>query len=212
MSDVSFDDLLPETDQSAAVAPPAAPDSGDLLEQAKRDYPILAAPGFQMTQSPPHGDNKLEFWPAGEEGTADRPRPKAFDLGKPGIEVFDKGVRPVDIMGDVASHYLKDNDPVVSQAYKSFESSLTPQQQSTLRDQYQWAQQNEGEKRPFDEWAKTVGLPAAFRGYLFDQWPKDFNDKFYTPEQRSELDKVMQYLKSQRPAPPAAAPGFGAPQ
>lgn len=75
---------------------------------------------------------------------------------------------------------------------------MTPQQNAILQDQYDYAQKNEGETGSFDDWKDRAGMPGFFRGYTFQQWPKDFNDKAYTPEQRQKLDKLMNYFQGSK--------------
>ena len=127
-------------------------------------------------------------------------------LDKPGLEIRDPTTRPIDVLGDITSHHLINTDPVVKQAYDKLQSSITPQQQSVLQNQYEYAQKNEGETGSFEDWKSRAGMPGFFRGYTFQQWPKDFNDKVYTPEQKADLDGVMTYLKSPRIPLPTGAP------
>ena len=135
----------------------------------------------------------------------DRPRPSGLPLNKPGLEIRDPSTRPIDILGDIASHHLINEDPVVKSAYEKLQSSMTPAQQDILKDQYEYAKKNEGEDRSFEEWKTVAGMPGFFRGYTFQQWPKDFNDKAYTPEQRADLDKLMGYLSKGGKSPDNAA-------
>lgn len=173
-----------------------------VYDEARKQYPILDTLGMQFKNNPGGGEGFLEFWPGDEEGDATHPRPKEFAPGKPGIEVYDPKTRPIDIIGDVASHYLAQSDPVVSKAYGDFEGSLSDAQRAKLQEQYAYAQQNEHEQRPYEDWYKASGLPAAFRGYTFQQWPQDFSDKFYSPEQKKALDGVLEYLRK----PPVTDP------
>ena len=41
-------------------------------------------------------------------------------------------------------------------------------------------------------------MPGLFRGYAFEQWPKEFNDRVYTPEQKQMLDEMVQHLRKTR--------------
>jgi Spy/CpxP family protein refolding chaperone len=97
----------------------------------------------------------------------------------------------------VTSHQLVKNDPQVQQHYQSFVNSLTPEQEQRLNSQYEHSVQNFGETRPFEQWKEISGLPAYFRGYAFQQWPEDFNERAYTPEQRAKFDQMLQYLKGE---------------
>lgn len=173
------------------------PSSFDLASQ---QYPILKKLGIQFKSSIGQGKsgNLLEFWKPGEPGDKSSPRPGDIPLKSPGVEVFSDKVRPIDILGDVVSHHLMETDPKIKKTYDVFEKSLTPRQESVLQHQYEYAQQNQDEKRPFDEWRKETGLPAMFRGYAFQQWPDEFNQKVYTPEQIKLFDTMMQYLQGQK--------------
>lgn len=174
-----------------------APESQpSLLDQTASEYPVVGRAGMQFKNNPGGGKGYLEFWPAGEKGDEGHPRPPEFALDKPGVEVYDQNTGTKDIAADVASHHLVNTDPVVGAAYRQFAASLTNQQKTTLQQQYQWAEKNEGEDRSYSDWLRSTGLPAAFRGYAFDQWPQEFNDKFYTPEQKKLLDGMVDYLKT----------------
>lgn len=167
---------------------------GDVFDAAKRQYPILQKSDIAYKSTPREGPNKLEFWPAGEPGSPESPRPKDFPLNKSGVEIYSKDVRPIDVLGDVVSHQLIKTDPKVSDTYKKFEASLTPEQNARLADQYEHAKTNGGETRSFEKWRETSGLPAYFRGYAFKQWPDEFNKVAYTPAQTKMLDGMMSYL------------------
>jgi hypothetical protein len=172
-----------------------------LLEAAKKEYPILDQYDIGYKYSPKQDIEKyggLEFFPSDEPGSPERPRPKEFPVGKPLVEVYDPKTRPIDMLGDITSHYLIYEDPEVKQYYDQFQNSLNIGQYDRLRNQYQFAKQNFGEKRPYEQWYETSGLPGYFRGYAFQQWPEDFNEIAYTPEQRAMFDKMMQYLKGSK--------------
>ena len=164
-----------------------------LLDQAKKQYPILNKVPMQFAYQPkdvkaPEGA-MLESYLPGETD-----RPKSFPLNQFGMAVFSPKTTPKDILGDVVSHYMIQNDPTVKAAYESFLQGLTPQNQSFLQELYKEAQVREGEKRSFDEWTKMTGIPSMFRGYMFDQYaPAEFS-KAYTPEQIAAFDKLKTYL------------------
>jgi hypothetical protein len=171
-----------------AAAPPS------LFEQAQQQWP-RALGGVLYKETPRQGDAILEAWPPGEPGTEDRARPQDFPIDKYGIEVFDRErTRPADILADVTSHFLIENDPRIKDYYSTFVASMTPDQKARLHEQYEYAVKNEGEDRSEADWTRTSGLPAWFRGYAFGQWPKEFTDKAYTPEQRAMFDDMMKYL------------------
>lgn len=178
-----------------ALPPPLPrPRPPTVFDKASAEYPILKSMGLGYTQSPVRSDAMLEFWPPGEPGAPDMPRPRTLPLGQPGIEVYSDKVRPIDIMGDVASHYMVTSDPVVARTYKAFTNSLQPWQEQNLRGQYEYARKNEGERRSYSDWKERSGVPAYFRGYAFQQWGDDAS-QFYTPEQLQILDAMMGYLK-----------------
>lgn len=174
---------------------------GNLLEQARSQYPVLKNYDYGYVENFRPNAGFLEHWDPGEAGVAptsenslDSLRPKGLPLEKPGLEIRNPATRPIDILGDIVSHHLVNTDPTVKAAYEKLQASLTPRQQDILKDQYDYARKNEGETGSFDDWKTRAGLPSFFRGYTFQQWPKEFNDKAYTPEQRADLDKLMGYL------------------
>jgi hypothetical protein len=166
------------------------------MSQAAQEFPILRDLSVGYKESFGKGQGYLEFWPADETGTSDAPRPQEFPMGTVGVEVYDPKTRPIDIMGDVASHHLIQTDPYVKKAYEVFETSLTGDQRARLQDQYEYARRNEGERRPFNEWYEHSGLPGYFRGYAFDQWENAA--ELYTPDQRQLFDNMMDYLRKPR--------------
>jgi hypothetical protein len=196
MAGSSFSDMLagPMLQQAQAEAPPAG-----VMDQAYQQFPILKDVPLVYKESPGKGGNNLlESWPPGEEGDKDYPRPKEFPLDKLGVENYSPKTRPIDILGDVVSHHLVNTDPQIQRTYSAFQKSITPSQEDLLKEQYKYAQQSEGEKRDFDAWKESTGVPALFRGHAFQQWPSDFNKRVYTPQQRELLDKMMMYLQGQQ--------------
>ena len=167
-----------------------------LLEAARQEYPILKDYEIGYKYAPRQDAGYLEFWPKDEEGSTDFPRPKEFPIGTIGVEVRDPKTRPIDVVGDVASHYLIYEDPRIKSYYDQFQRSLNPGQYDRLRNQYQFAQQNFGETRPYEKWYEMTGLPGYFRGYPFQQWDQEFNETAYTQQQRQMFDEMMQYLKT----------------
>lgn len=166
----------------------------DVFEQAKEQFAVLRGLDIDFKRSPGRSGEILEFWPADEPGSPDRPRPADFPLDRVGIEVFDDNTRPIDVMGDVASHHLIETDPRVRSVYQRFRGSLTDNQRQRLRAQYQHSVQNFGERRSFEEWREMNGLPAYFRGYAFQQW--DNPEDLYTQGQIEMFDDMMQYLRT----------------
>ncbi len=168
-----------------------------LMDQTKSAYPMLNNLGVQFKETPSANRGYMEFWPPGETGAPDAPRPKEFDLAKPGVDVYRKDTQPKDVMGDIASHYLNSNEPVVTKNYQDFRMSLTGKQMKIIKDQHKWSQENEGETRNFKDWFETAGLPAVYRGYAFQQYPAEFIDQFYTPRQKALGDQLIKHLSSQ---------------
>lgn len=165
------------------------------VDQAIKDYPILSKIGLRGVES--YGSNApggLEFWPENEPGTLDYARPKDIPLGSIGVQIFSDKVAPKDVLADVTSHHFVKNDPVVSDLYNQFLGSLTEAQWKRIQGDYEYAKQNEGEQRSFGSWLGTTRLPAYFRGYTFQQWPKDFTSRVFTPEQIDIFDKVRDYV------------------
>lgn len=163
-----------------------------LLSKAQQQFPYLSGKNMSVLYTPSSSEQRqLEFYPPGEAGSPSEPRPAQLPLSQPGIQVFNQNVRPIDILADYVSHYAVSNDPKLQQWYQQFQSSLNPE---IMKQRYVYAIQHEGEKRPFDEWMKMSGVPAYFRGYTFNQWPQEFNQKAYTPEQIKLLNTVRQYL------------------
>jgi hypothetical protein len=177
--------------QPSFSAPSAAP---NVLQQAQQQWPILNQYNLQYKSTPRTDRGFLEFWPPNETGTPAAPRPKEFAPGQMGVEIYKANTRPIDVLGDVVSHYMRQNDPRVKGYYEQFAKSITPEQEQRLREQYQHAQQREGEQRPYAQWREMSGLPAYFRGYAFQQWSPEFNAQAYTPEQRQMFDAMMSYL------------------
>lgn len=173
------------------------------MQSAGQQYPILKNLNMGVINTPMPGDNRmLEFWPPDEPGDAQFPRPKQFPLGKPGVQVISPETKPSDIAGDVVSHYLVNTDPKLKGMYDQFAQSFqTPEAQARLREDYKWARANEGEKRPFDEWATTTRIPDYFRGYVFKQWPEKAYGEMYSPDQRGLLDQMSSYIGGTGEAP-----------
>lgn len=192
MSDSVYQDVTSKQNEFQSLMQKAQPDA---FTQALSSYPVLSKLNIGHIYSPNQNTaNMLEFWSPGEEGDKSSPRPKELQLDQPGVQVFSGKTRPIDILGDVVSHYMVNTDPKIGKYRDDFEKSLNDDQKARLKEQYDWSVKNEGEERPFSEWYKTSGLPAYFRGYAFKQWPDDFNEKGYTKEQKAMFDDMMKYL------------------
>jgi hypothetical protein len=165
-----------------------------IWQQAQKQYPYLADKNIDFAYTPGQGRGYLEFYPPGESGSPEYPRPSQLRMDRPGVQVFDPRTKPIDILADYVSHYGVNQDPFLAQRYQQFTQSLTPRQQEILRQQYQYYQNDPQfqERRPFEQWAKISGLPAYFRGYTFNQW--DQPEKMYDSQQLKMLDEVRKYL------------------
>jgi hypothetical protein len=156
-----------------------------LDEQAYQLYPALRNYGFQFIDSRGSADaggRMSETYPADE---TDNPMP-----GKPTIQQFNPSMSPHDFLGETL-HVLPKVDMFIGKAREAFVQSMTPKQQEQLQQQYEHAQQNEGEVRPFSQWRDVSGIDAWFRGNIAKQWP----DEMYTQHQLDLFDKVKKYLQ-----------------
>jgi hypothetical protein len=173
-------------------------------EQALQMYPKLSSVPISYKES--LTDNKdvpfLEFWPKGESGSPNRPRPKEIDPNKLGVEVYKPTTRPEDVAGDIVSHHMVNTDPTLKKIYSDFEKSLDDGQKKDLKRQYvdeviRMNREDPKEKTPtYKEWYDRSGLPSLFRGYTFKQWSPQEIKEAYRPDQLQMLDKVNEYLKS----------------
>jgi hypothetical protein len=198
---VSDDSDAPQVNVVKPPPDPSTSQSPNLLQQAQSQYPVLKNYDYGYVENFQPNAGYLEHWDPNDAGVAptspeslDRLRPSDLPMDKPGLEIRDPTTRPIDILGDIASHHMVNDDPVVKGAYQDLQNSMTPAQQDILQDQYDYAKKNEGETGSYEDWKQRAGMPGFFRGYTFQQWPKEFNDKAYTPEQRQKLDKLMGYL------------------
>lgn len=161
----------------------------DVLGQAKKAYPYLANSGLVGISGQDGGTRKLEYWPRGEPGNAQYPRPSGIPMNSVGVELFDKNVSPKDILADYVSHEAVTSDPKLQALYQEFAATVP---EETMRKRYEYHKANLGEQRDFETWKERSGMPEYFRGYTFDQWPDA--RRFYSPQQLQKLDQVRQYL------------------
>ena len=160
-------------------------------------YPRLKSLDYGYKESPQtEGDNRqLEHWTAGEPGDEKYPRPSDLPLDKHSIEVFNKNIKPSDVAGDIVSHHLVNEDPKLKEINKEFESTLSSSTGKTaLRELYAEALRG-GEDRNYKQWLDQTGKAQYLRGYAFDQFPKESQDKFYSTKQKAILDKMKSYLQ-----------------
>lgn len=165
------------------------------LSEAKRLYPYLQDKDFDYVEN--LTDDKkagyLEFWEPGDEGPPDGSvkRPEGIGIDRMGIEVRNPKTRPIDILGDYASHEGIYSDPKLKDIYDRYTSTLTDEQ---LKVKYEYEKKNYGEDRPFEQWAERSGKPGMFRGYTFDQFSEEEINEAYTDEQKAILDEARKYL------------------
>ena len=173
----------------------------DLHSLVQQQYPMLGGVNFGLVNSPTANSdgNMLESWPQGEPGEPGYERPAELPIDQFGVQVFDQGTTPRDIAADIVSHYLVNTDPNLKLDYQAFEQSFnTPEGQDRLRQDYSWARNNAGERRPMSEWARIDRIPAYFRGAVFQQWPG--SEKSFSPDQRTILERMKAYIHSPRKA------------
>lgn len=139
----------------------------------------------------------MESWGAGETGNESWPRPAALPINKDGVQIFaNEKVKPLDMAGDVAGHFYMNKDspnynPEIGKLYDDYVKSLNPEM---MMARYEYAKKNFGESRPFDVWLNSSGAPSMMRGYVFRQWPEEFNRKVNSPAQIQMLDQIISKL------------------
>ena len=167
------------------------------MYQLYRSKPQLAQTPivFQKPNEQLAGGAGLESWPMGEEGGS-IPRPAGLPIGRGGIQMGRGQVSTNDALADFASHIGNNPnepafDPKLASIYSKFSQSLDPE---FLKMRYKDDVVNRGEDRPFETWASSSGIPALFRGYTFNQWPDEFNNKVFSPKQKSIMDEARTHL------------------
>ena len=177
----------------------------NVFEQALNQYPVLktANPVGLISTNTPDGENMLESWKVGEEGTKERPRPMAFPKDQLGVQIFSPKTTADDVAADIVSHHLVNTDPILKDTYNQFASSVTADQKNFLMGDYEnevkQATLSGKEKPPaFDQWLQQTGIPSAFRGYAFNQYkPEDQKEFGYTDQQKQLLGGVKTYLRGE---------------
>jgi hypothetical protein len=122
----------------------------------------------------------MEFYPADE---AYNPNP-----GRPTVETFSGDVSDKDVLGEIFSHLLPNIDPDFRNARAEFVKGIDSKQKKILFGDYK-AQVRSGlaKDKSFDDWLQTNGGDAFFRGYIADQYPKEF----YRPDQVQMFSQLM---------------------
>ena len=163
----------------------------NLWKSAQSKYPILKNFDVQYAYRPPDYDPAIhggvEFLSPDETE-----RFEGMPVGKIGIAVYDPKTSEIDLLGDMVSHHMVNEDPKVKGVYDEFVKTLTPEQWAELKAEYAYEnpEAKPGEVTLPQDWIDRVGYPSAFRGYLFNQWPTDQ----YTNEQKKLLDTLKPYL------------------
>jgi len=185
-----------------AVVPNTA---SEFKRRAEKEYPYLKEKDVNVAYNPDRKLGYLEFYPPGETGSPEFPRPEQFPMNESGIDVRSPKTTSKDILGDYVSHYGIYSDPVLIENYQQVEESLTDKQKDFLKRQYNDYQRGyyvdenntkvslgEPESRPYEDWLKMSGLPGLYRGNLFNQWQN--SEDFYTEEQLDLFKKAKEYL------------------
>ena len=167
----------------------------DLYNEAQKAYPYLRNRDIDYVYNPDDNPKSgyLEFWEPGDEGPPDGSvkRPAGISLDKYGIEVRKEATRPIDLLGDYASHLGVQHDPKLKKIFEDYSASIDEKQ---LKDRYAMEQERYGENRDYDLWKERSGIPGLFRGYTFDQFPDNVKAREYTPDQMKILDRAKEYL------------------
>ncbi len=198
LSHVGAPSGVPFAPSAPNVLPPTIPfapiPTRNSVQAAVAQFLALRNLGLHSAVSLGAEPYKLEFWDKADPGSVKEPRPDSIPLGAIGVELFNKHVKPISVLADVASHYMIHTDPTMKRYYQQFLKSVTPEQLARTHTDYKWAQKNLGETRPYAEWLQKTRLPAYFRGYTFGQWPEDFTSRVFNKQQIELFDQVRKYL------------------
>ena len=156
----------------------------EIEQRLKAKYPIFA--NIEVTdkrESGVAGQRKLEFY-----------HPEDSPTGKPLIEVFDQSMQGVELENAILGDMLH-NAPYVNENFAKLRNKLkqtrTPEQILVDKQAYEIAKTKHGEQRSFDKWMEYSRLDAFVRGYAVKQW----NENYYTNEQKLMIDTMMDELK-----------------
>ena len=181
----------------------ASPQKAGLLnsfQQAEANWPRFKEANLAYTKSPNDGSGrKIEAWDEGDKGGFKMRgetlyRPEGLPLNQRGIEDFGDNTPPLDLYGDLVSHYsVNEEGSELRKKYLDFTGNVPME---TMQNRYGHAQAEAakyGEKiAPFDEWNSRSGMPEYFRGYTFNQWPNA--EEMYRPEDLEKLDSIKGLL------------------
>jgi hypothetical protein len=203
------DDPTNVSAQTSQPLPMPPPDPGaQLWQQTVKQFPALKNYPIDFAFTPKEGGDMLESYPPEEED-----RPSYLPKGRFGVEVFNPDTSPMDVLGDVISHYGVYHDPKVQALYKQFQDNIPPEGQAALKDLYREAQGDDEEKRPYAEWLKMSGMPAYLRGRLVNQFKDTDYPGAYSPQQMQAIQQMQQYygIPGAAPAEPAAPSSVASP-
>lgn len=189
-------DITPiaEHDDWVVAEHPGPPAGAQLWDETQKQYPRLKDYPIDYAYTPKAGADMMESYAPEEEQ-----RPANFPKGRFGLEVFRQDAKPLDLLGDVASHYAVYHDPKMQQLYEQFQKDIPKEGQAALKDLYEESKRDDNEKRPYEDWLKQSGMPAYLRGRLVDQFkPTDYPGA-YSPDQLKVLDQMKQYLGIKSP-------------
>jgi len=160
------------------------------LDQAKELYPFIRQHDPVLVDNPMNDRGYAETWPVGETGAEDYPRPSHFPLHKVGIEVY----KPDQFSAhDIAGEMLH-VDKLANMYRTKFKTMLSPEQIDELMQQPDYEMSIKSGQSP--EQALQNSADAAIRGYAVGQWPKKEVERFFTPEQKSLLGGLKNYMKT----------------
>ena len=153
-----------------------------------KDYKFLNALNIKKTTMPYIGKGYAETWPVGETGDPNyMMRPSDIPINQHGISVFKPDQwREHDTAGE-GLHI----DPLAHGYRIKLLQSLSPSQLKRA-------------KTEFNDYSFGNNLPetnrihnltdALLRGYTVGQAPEEFNQSFYTPEQKQMLNELKNYM------------------
>jgi hypothetical protein len=188
--------------QNAQVgSPAAAPDPyATAVTEAKTRYPRFAHLPIKMTSQGPSIPYGSETYPPNE---GNNPHPGNWTIQVHPSELAKGPKYLADTVGLEMIHGLQGTDPQYQKFTDQFIKSMTPGQMSLMRREYKKDQAG-GEKRPFDEYMRTVQAQEYIRGGIFTDaipnWIGPKGEGHYTPEQTKLLGQIKNYL--QTPASP----------
>lgn len=158
---------------------------------AQEMYPYLKNYDVPTIVNPQKNRGWAETYAPDEPGAPEYPRPQGLPMGKLGLEIYRKDMRPIDYLGEVVSHHAVDTDPKVKKVYGDFAKTMN---HAMTVPQYLYARKNFGENRPYNQWYTASGLPGYVRGQTFNQWQGADGQRMYTGQQLEMLRGLQKLL------------------